>query len=225
MSDRFKYFINVVLVVLLVLLQITYAAVEDGTSIRIGLQFFVEQPEDGAQAQYDCIGQPDQYIKLGQPNKNTARLQLCSSQDVRKPFNPLQLDSDCWHRCSSADRLSVQATEWITGIIREVIQQLQRDIQILWPVDEIQISGSEEDTSASLSDPEDEDPPICPAIPLPLTVAVPNSRLLTSNPDQGDLQVYVTFRPNPSAARGATTICKRDGFGRPVVVQDRKSVV
>lgn len=86
------------------------------------------------------------------------------------------------------------------------------------PVDEIQISGSEEDTSASSSDPEDEDPPICPAIPLPLTFAVPNSRLLTSNLDQGDLQVYVTFRPNPSAARGATTICRRDGFGRPVVV-------
>jgi hypothetical protein len=68
------------------------------------------------------------------------------------------------------------------------------------------VSDVEDDVNAS----------ICPAVPIPVTTALPNGYISAS--DRGHLLVYVTFRPNPGAARGSTTVCKRDGFGRPVIV-------
>lgn len=76
-----------------------------------------------------------------------------------------------------------------------------------------------DDPSALPTEPDvDQDPPICPAVPIPVANLFPNGHLTADNENEGDLLVYVTFRPNPGAARGATTVCKRDGFGRPVIV-------
>ena len=87
-------------------------------------------------------------------------------------------------------------------------------------MEEVQISGdSRDDPTATQTETEDvTDPYICPAVPIPITTALPNGRLSASNDNEGHLLVYVTFRPNPAAVRGATTVCKRDGFGRPVIV-------
>lgn len=54
--------------------------------------------------------------------------------------------------------------------------------------------------------------PICPAIPIAFSEALP-ARSLTDE----DVRVYVTLRPNPGAARGVTTVCRRDRFGRPAI--------
>ena len=85
------------------------------------------------------------------------------------------------------------------------------------PVESVQISrDSRDDPAAVPTEPEDDtDPQICPAVPIPISTALPNGRL---SADMGHLLVFVTFRPNPGAVRGATTVCKRDGFGRPVIV-------
>jgi hypothetical protein len=72
------------------------------------------------------------HLQLGQPPQNTKNLQLCDSQDVRKPFNPLQLDIDCWHRCSATDQVSEQVFEWVWGIITGVKEELEKTINILW---------------------------------------------------------------------------------------------
>ena len=56
---------------------------------------------------------------------------------------------------------------------------------------------------------------ICPTLQTP-TSAVLGSGHLKSSRD-GDLLVFITARPNPNAAPGASTVCHRDGFGRPVV--------
>lgn len=56
---------------------------------------------------------------------------------------------------------------------------------------------------------------VCPGIEVPIATALPTGEL-TSAAD-GDLRIYVTARPNPRAAAGATTVCHRDAFGRPVV--------
>ena len=73
-------------------------------------------------------------VQLGQPAANTKLLQICDSQDVRKPFKPLGLETDCWHRCSVTDRVSITARNWMKDIIAEVIDHLQETIRILWCV-------------------------------------------------------------------------------------------
>lgn len=54
--------------------------------------------------------------------------------------------------------------------------------------------------------------PICPAIQTQFSNALPEHSLTDE-----DVRVYITLRPNPSAARGITTICRRDRFGRPAI--------
>lgn len=73
-------------------------------------------------------------VQLGQPPTNTYRLQLCDSQDVRKPFKPLQLETDCWHRCAATDRVGPAAKIWIQDIIKKVRHELQETVRILWCV-------------------------------------------------------------------------------------------
>lgn len=54
--------------------------------------------------------------------------------------------------------------------------------------------------------------PICPAIETQFSNALPQHSLTDE-----DVRVYITLRPNPKAARGITTICRRDRFGRPAI--------
>jgi hypothetical protein len=67
-------------------------------------------------------------------------------------------------------------------------------------------------------DSEGDSPFICPTIPIPFDEALPTGRLFPRDARDGHVRIYVTFRPNPGAARGFTTVCSRDGFGRPVIV-------
>ena len=60
-----------------------------------------------------------------------------------------------------------------------------------------------------------EPPSICPAIDTASATALPNGSL--NSRTDGDMRVYATARPNPAAAPGASTVCHRDGFGRPAV--------
>ena len=77
-------------------------------------------------------------LQLGQPTTNTKLLQICDSQDVRNPFkivrDPDNLETNCWHRCTSRDRVSNAAREWMRDIINEVMDDLQNTIRILWCV-------------------------------------------------------------------------------------------
>lgn len=54
--------------------------------------------------------------------------------------------------------------------------------------------------------------PICPGIPIAFSEALPEHSLTAE-----DVRVYITLRPNPAAARGITSICRRDRFGRPAI--------
>ena len=65
------------------------------------------------------------------------------------------------------------------------------------------------------------DASVCPGISRPLSQelgrADDGSAYLNST-SEGDVRIYVTVRPNPAGAPGATTVCHRDAFGRPVIV-------
>jgi hypothetical protein len=54
---------------------------------------------------------------------------------------------------------------------------------------------------------------ICPHIAIDAASVLPSSKL-----PNNDLLLYITTRPNPEGVVGATTVCRRDYFGRPAVV-------
>ena len=72
--------------------------------------------------------------------------------------------------------------------------------------------------STPISEVATEDAPndnICPSIVSDAASIFPSSVLDTSQ--HGDLHVFVTARPNPSEVPGASTVCHRSAFGRPIV--------
>lgn len=89
------------------------------------------------------------------------------------------------------------------------------------PADVIRIPTRGPQTVDDDADPqEDADAFVCPGISRPLSEELHGSEpgSVALNSSVGDLRVYLTARPNPAGAFGATTVCHRDAFGRPVVV-------
>eukprot|EP00892_Ulva_mutabilis_P008056 jgi/Ulvmu1/5622/UM023_0161.1 len=160
--------------------------------------------------EYDCLS-ASQFVKLGRPTDGSNYLILCDSQDVRLSFSPLSDQTDCWHRCTIADIVDNETERWVNDIAQAVRRDIENRVSLLWPVRPVLIADDSkndaiDDTSKA------ELVPICPAVPISFTTALPDGGLTDE-----DLRVYISLRPNPAAARGVTTVCRRDGFGRPAV--------
>ena len=56
---------------------------------------------------------------------------------------------------------------------------------------------------------------VCPAVAALTTALFPSSEIDTAT--DGDLHIFITARPTPAAAPGASTVCHRSAFGRPII--------
>ena len=114
-----------------------------------------------------------------------------------------------WLSSGDSQLKILQSEPGIPSIRSDSLQQYSqypcRPVRPVFIADDSKNDDLEDSSKAALE-------PICPAVPIPFSQALPEHGLV-----EEDFRVYITLRPNPGAARGVTTVCRRDGFGRPAI--------